>query len=685
MRLNINTTAIIIALLLILSNMPAIKTYAASSYNYDIQGNAVPSQAGYTAEKAVYGKNIGISEFSAISDIFRNDNGDMLIADSGNNRIVIADDMLESVSSVIDKISFNGEISELKAPEGVCFSAYDSMIYIADTGNSRIIRCDENGIADMIITKPNSVLYNDDDNAGFFPKRISIDRSGCIYATVSSSTNGVLMFSADGEFMGYFAANHIKNTAEAANRYFRNLFATYDMRIRKARSIPAAFTSFDIDSDGFMFTCTETADGSEAVKKIDFSGDNLYQYSSLHFGDYTDYYDIPEPSISDIDISESGYINCIDRNSGRIFQYDKQCRLMFITGGKSNQLGYFSNISAIESTDDYLFAADYEKNCITIFKITEFGSMVHNAEKLGRKGEYEQALPIWLDVLERDGNYRIAYDEISDAMFFSGDYENAMQYAEQSMSSERYNKAFEEYRAEHSGRYFIYLIIFLAICITAIIMLKKIFRRHGDIPLKYAFDCMMKPSDSFEDAVYKKKCSVKLMYLIIFFLFLSELISDVFFGFQFTAYNIKTFSIIPYIFKSVVYFALWCIGNWSVCCLLDGKGTFRNICVLSSYALIPYIIQNFICLFLSHILVRDESFFITAVKFTGIMWTAILLFIAVKSVHQYSARKTLSAVMLTFIAMIIIFFIMVLMLMLFKKIYIFIYSIATEIIYRIRI
>ena len=41
--------------------------------------------------------------------------------------------------------------------------------------------------------------------------------------------------------------------------------------------------------------------------------------------------------------------------------------------------------------------------------------------------------------------------------------------------------------------------------------------------------------------------------------------------------------------------------------------------------------------------------------------------------------------MLTFIAMIIIFFIMVLMLMLFKKIYIFIYSIATEIIYRIRI
>ncbi|HAS78622.1 MAG TPA: hypothetical protein DCS38_02675, partial [Ruminococcus sp.] len=133
-----------------------------------------------------------------------------------------------------------------------------------------------------------------------------------------------------------------------------------------------------------------------------------------------------------------------------------------------------------------------------------------------------------------------------------------------------------------------------------------------------------------------------------------------------------------------VLFFMWTVGNWSVCCLLDGKGTFRNICHVCAYAVIPYIIQNFITALISHFLIYDEKFFIDAVMITGIIWSALMMFMAVKSVHQYSARKTVLALVLTFVSMIIIGFIMILLFSLIVRMCSFIYTVFSEIIYRIR-
>ena len=111
----------------------------------------------------------------------------------------------------------------------------------------------------------------------------------------------------------------------------------------------------------------------------------------------------------------------------------------------------------------------------------------------------------------------------------------------------------------------------------------------------------------------------------------------------------------------------------------------KNICIYSAYALVPYIVQVFVNLILSHILVRDEAVFIQAISIIGTGWTAILLFSAIKSVHQYSFGKTVFAIILTIVAMFIMLFLLVLFMSLVQQVYIFISTIYTEISYRIRV
>lgn len=193
------------------------------------------------------------------------------------------------------------------------------------------------------------------------------------------------------------------------------------------------------------------------------------------------------------------------------------------------------------------------------------------------------------------------------------------------------------------------------------------------------------PAEGFEDMRWKKAGSLKIAFAIVLLLFLAQIADGRLYGFQFGISYDKTFNIIPYIVKSIVLFGAWVVGNWAVCTLLDGEGTMKNICIYSAYALIPYIAQIFINVLLSHILIQDEAVFMQAIRIIGVGWSVILLFSAIKSVHQYSFGKTVFAIILTIMAMLIMLFLLVLFMSLIQQVYIFISTIYTEISYRVRV
>lgn len=191
-------------------------------------------------------------------------------------------------------------------------------------------------------------------------------------------------------------------------------------------------------------------------------------------------------------------------------------------------------------------------------------------------------------------------------------------------------------------------------------------------------------SEGFEDMRWKKSGSLKIAWIILFLFFFSHIAQERLYGFQFRTSYDKTFSVIPYIVSSFVIFFAWVIGNNAVSTFLDGEGSPKNIFIYSAYALVPYIAQSLINTLLSHFLIKDELVFMQAIKITGILWSVVLIFSAIKAVHQYSFMRTLISVLLTIVAMFIMLFLLILFMALVQQLYLFISSLYTEISYRIR-
>ncbi|MBE6852916.1 MAG: hypothetical protein E7505_05515 [Ruminococcus sp.] len=192
------------------------------------------------------------------------------------------------------------------------------------------------------------------------------------------------------------------------------------------------------------------------------------------------------------------------------------------------------------------------------------------------------------------------------------------------------------------------------------------------------------PFEGFEDMRWKKSGSLKISFFIVFLFFAGNIVSDRLYAFHFWNSYDKLFNIVPYIVKSILLFAVWVIGNWAVCTLFSGEGTLRRICIFSAYSLIPYVASLYLTTILSHFLITDEGVFISCIHYAGVLWSFLLMFNAIKTVHQYSFLKTAAAMLLTVAAMLIMMFLLVLVMSLFQKVGLFIYSIYAELQYRFR-
>ena len=106
--------------------------------------------------------------------------------------------------------------------------------------------------------------------------------------------------------------------------------------------------------------------------------------------------------------------------------------------------------------------------------------------------------------------------------------------------------------------------------------------------------------------------------------------------------------------------ALLVTGNWSVTSLMNGKGKYVEIFMVTVYALYPYCILRIVALVLTNVLLLDEMAIVTAIRGIGVALFAFYLFIGLVVIHEYSFGQGIAMVLLTIFAILVIVFVLML-------------------------
>lgn len=132
----------------------------------------------------------------------------------------------------------------------------------------------------------------------------------------------------------------------------------------------------------------------------------------------------------------------------------------------------------------------------------------------------------------------------------------------------------------------------------------------------------------------------------------------------------------------LAFYLLICVSNWSVTCLMNGEGRMKDISIAIGYSTVPISVVLAAGTLLSQVVADDEQSFYTILLVIGIAYGLIMMLIGIMQVHNYTLGKTLITLFLTFIAMLIIIFVVLLLANMLSMVVVFFKSVYTEIIFR---
>jgi hypothetical protein len=196
---------------------------------------------------------------------------------------------------------------------------------------------------------------------------------------------------------------------------------------------------------------------------------------------------------------------------------------------------------------------------------------------------------------------------------------------------------------------------------------------------KYPFYVIFHPFDGFWEVKYDRKGKLRISLAILVLLTIAMILQRQYSGFIVNFNNPMELNSINELKYIVLPFALWCVSNWSLTTLMDGEGKFKEIIVVTGYALLPLALVHLINIFISHVVTLQEASLFYLLQSAATLWFAWLLFVGTMTVHQYTVTKTIVTMVLTLVVMGIIIFLGLLLFSMIQQIAGFVYTIYKEI------
>jgi hypothetical protein len=193
------------------------------------------------------------------------------------------------------------------------------------------------------------------------------------------------------------------------------------------------------------------------------------------------------------------------------------------------------------------------------------------------------------------------------------------------------------------------------------------------------------PVEGFEELVYYKKDNYRLPVILMIIWILASIMTFLYTGIAFNvaANEAQYLNVLMIIVQTAGLFVAWCVSNWAICTLFDGKGKLRAIMCVTAYSLFPYILAYIIRIVVSNVITYDEGMFLVIIMAIGIGWSALLMVSGLTVIHEYTYTKTLFSIFLTVMGILIVVCIIILSVSLYREVFMFFSVIVNEIMFRL--
>ena len=753
MKKVIKIFAVVFALLMVAS-LPLAASKPYQTYTYSIDGDALHSPDAYTPLLTVNSKYMGLPDDKPIKDprdleVDEDLNVYIVDYDKDSSRVICLDRYYKLRNDVSSDGKNYGYIAEFTNQYGVKDALYnpsgvfvtkdkylegvlqeEGEIFVCDTGKNRIVVFKKDGTFDRIIDQPESELF--DDNAIYKPVAMAVDQYGRLFVVSESTTQGIIVMTAEGEFTKFIGAQKVNASAW---QILMRRFMTEEQRMQAQALTSTEYNNITITDDGFIYITTDslsskaqlsaitsrakTGDNSP-VKLINASGDEIMRRNGFwppagEIDVQISYEDGEENSeevieaggspskITDVAVGPESTWSIIDSSRQKVFTYDYDGNLLFAFGDKGDQVGNVQKIGAVTYQAEKMLILDQgDSKSFTVFARTDYGNILIQALTHQNQRRFDLAIDDWTEVLKRNSNFDAAYVGIGKAYYRSGEkevedgvtgYEKSIEYFQSAYDTENYSLSFKEMRKEWIGK-FIWLIpiLIIAVCFllskftkyagkvnkeTALKTTKRTFKEE----LLYVFHVMGHPFDGFWDLKHEKRGSVRAGIVFVVITILAYWYKAIGQGYVINTRQ-TTSSPITWVISVVMTVALWTVANWCLTTLFDGEGSLKDIFIAVSYSLLPVPMVVIPCTLASNFIIVDEKGIVSFIETLGLIYMCMLVFIGMMVTHDYSMGKNIITTAGTIVGVVFIMFIACLFSTLLTKIVSFVSNIVVELRYR---
>ena len=646
-----------------------------TSYTYTIIDRT--DDAGYfyytrTQDAYIPERTITRMGLNAPEDMYIDKNNVMYIADTGNKRVVTYD---IDADTVTEEFSY----AEFQTPKGICVTE-NGDIYVADSKAKALFVFDKDFNLIQKIERPTVPAFGE---TAFEPSKVAADENGNIYLVGEGVYSGVIQLSQEGGFLGFFAVN------KANLSLFQKIQSVVFTREQLARLLdrnPTTFANVALDERGIVYTVT-LGSRRNPIKKHKTNGSNMFTESVFGNADISDIW--VDDDLLIYTSSKTGYIDVYTPEGELIFEFGSYVSNMDV-------VGLYTSLSAMAvDQNGYIWTIDGIKGYVQSYRPTEYASKVYQALQLYDGGHYAEALAVWEEVLALNQMSVIAHNGIGNAYMSRYDFANAMEHYEVAGNHSKYSDAFWELRNVWLQKYLAYFIIgavALALVVFAAGKLdrekkvrrfkkackKKIMSIRGVGDVLYAFTTARHPLDSYYDIRVNKKGTVpgaSILYVLLFISFMLYMLGK---GFIYQYYDVQDLDISSIVVGFFAIIILFVVCNYLVTSINDGQGTLKQVYMIPAYASIPLTCVLLGVTAVSYVVTTNEAFFLSVAMVIGVVWTMILLYIGLQTVHNYTAFETIKAVLLTFLLIFVVIVVIMIVTIMWDQVWTFLSTLGEE-------